>query len=95
VERGCALPAARLPRYPFIPRRSPRDQRKDDRLKLLKGWRERKAGELAIEPGILANNALLEALAELPVGAATSDVIPRRWQRELFGDEVGRVMGAS
>jgi ribonuclease D len=64
-------------------------------LKLLKGWREEKARELTMEPGILANNALLEALAELPDGAATGEVIPRRWQRELFGDEVVRVLAGN
>jgi hypothetical protein len=45
-----------------------------------------------MEPGILANNALLEALAELPDGAATGEVIPRRWQLELFGEDVVRVL---
>ena len=91
VERGCALPAAQLPRYPFIPR-SPRDPRKDDRLKCLKLWREGKAKQLGIEPGILANNALLELLADLPDGAAIDDVIPRRWQRELFGQDLVRLL---
>jgi ribonuclease D len=94
VARGCALPAAQLPRYPFVPR-PPRDPRKDDRLKLLKGWREEKARELAMEPGILVNNALLEALAELPDGAATGEVIPRRWQRELFEEEAARVLASA
>ena len=91
VLKGCAIPTAQLPRYPFVPR-PPRDPQKEDRVKILKGWREAKAKELAIEPGILANNALLEALAELPDGAATSEVIPRLWQRELFAEEVGRVL---
>ena len=91
VERGCSVPAARLPRYPFTPR-PPKDPRKEERLRLLKGWRERKAGELVMEPGILANNLLLEGLAGLPDGADPGDVIPRRWQRELFGTEVEVVL---
>ena len=65
---------------------------KEERLKLLKGWREVKAKNLLLEPGILANNSLLEALAELPEAAAVDAVIPRRWQRELFGEEVKRVL---
>jgi ribonuclease D len=94
VAKGCALPAAQLPRYPFVPR-PPRDPQRDEKLKLLKTWREAKARELAIEPGILANNALLEALAELPDSAETGEVIPRRWQQELFGEDVGRVLAAN
>ena len=91
VARGCAVPAAHLPRYPFTPR-PPKDPRKEERLRLLKGWREGKARELGIEPGILANNALLEGVAGLPDGADACDVIPRRWQRELFGDEVEKLL---
>ena len=94
AEKGCVLPGAQLPRYPFVPR-PPRDPRKEDRLKLLKEWREVKARELAIEPGILANNTLLESLAELPDGAATSKVIPRRWQRELFGEDLREVLSGN
>lgn len=94
VARGCALPAGQLPRYPFTPR-PPKDPRKEEQLKLLKGWREGKARELGMEPGILANNALLEALAGLPDGADPCDVIPRRWQRELFGAEVGRMLAGN
>ncbi len=94
VARGCALPAAELPRFPFIPR-SPRDPMKEERLKLLKGWREVKAKNLLLEPGILANNSLLEALAELPEAAAVDAVIPRRWQRELFGEDVRNLLAAN
>jgi ribonuclease D len=94
VAKGCALPAAQLPRYPFVPR-PPRDPQRDEKLKLLKTWREAKAKELAIEPGILANNSLLEALAELPDGAVVGAVIPRRWQQGLFEAEVGRLLARS
>ncbi len=94
VAKGSALPAAQLPRFPFVPR-PPRDPRKDERLKLLKGWREEKSRELALEPGIMANNALLELLAELPDGAATDTVIPRQWQRGLFGEAVAQVLAGS
>jgi ribonuclease D len=92
VERGCAVPAAQLPRFPFVPR-SPRDPQKDNRLKCLKGWREEKAGRLSMEPGLLANNALLEALVEMPGGV--HEIIPRLWQRELFGEEVGQLLARS
>ncbi len=91
VERGCALPATELPRFPFVPRSS-RDPHRDDLLKSLKKWREVKAKNLLLEPGILANNALLEALTELPGGVGAHGIISRRWQRELYGDEVGRLL---
>ncbi len=92
IRKGCALPEAELPRYPLA-LRPERDPRKDERLKRLKRWREKKASELALEPGIFANNVLLEGLAELPDGAAVSGVIPRNWQRELFAGEVARLLG--
>ena len=45
-----------------------------------------------MEPGLLANNALLEALTELPVGTEVNDAIPRRWQRDLFAEEVAAIL---
>jgi ribonuclease D len=94
VARGCALPAEQLPRYPFPPRPQ-RDPRLEERLKRLKGWRERKAKELAIDSGILANNALLEALAAMPDQSEVKAIIPRLWQRELFGAEVEGCLAGS
>ncbi len=92
IATGCAIPAAELPRFP-LPSRPDRDPRKDARLIRLKGWREGKARDLALDPGLLANNVLLEALADLPDGAAANKVIPRNWQRQLFADEVALLLG--
>ncbi len=90
IAKGGAIPAPELPSYPVL-LRPERDPRKEARLQRLKRWRERKAAELSLDPGILANNALLEALADLPDGAAPAgEVIPRNWQRELFASEVTR-----
>lgn len=94
VARGCALPSAHLPRYPISPRPQ-RDPRLEGRLKRLKGWRERMAKELAIDPGILANNALLETLAAMADGSPLTPAIPREWQRQLFGAEVERLLAAA
>lgn len=87
IATGCAIPEAELPRYPLLPRPA-RDPRKDSRLKRLKQWREKKALELSLDSGILANNTLLEALAELPDGAPVTDTIPRKWQQNLFATEI-------
>ncbi|HYS44093.1 MAG TPA: HRDC domain-containing protein, partial [Geobacteraceae bacterium] len=87
VARGMAIPAAGLPHYPRQPRRI-RDRRQEERLQKLKLWREKKSRELAIEPGILANNALLEALAEADPGATgEQDLLGfmKQWQQEVFG----------
>jgi ribonuclease D len=87
INLGSALPEAELPRYPLAPRPE-RDPRQDERLKRLKRWREKRAAQLGLSPGILANNTLLEALAALPDAAPVKDVIPRDWQRQLFAAEV-------
>lgn len=92
IEQGCSIPANKLPRYPFSPR-PPKDLHKEERLRRLKEWRQGKAMVLGIDPGIVANNALLEALAGLPEGASVEEVIPRRWQRELYAQEIAALLG--
>lgn len=93
VAKGMALPASLLPHYPRLPRRL-KDSRQEERLRKLKQWRENRAVELGIEGGILANNALLEALAEAgPEKGGENILVPmKRWQRELFGEEVGELL---
>ncbi|MDD5758854.1 MAG: HRDC domain-containing protein [Desulfobulbaceae bacterium] len=92
INQGCAIAEADLPRYP-LPFRPERDPRKEERLKRLKRWREKKSLEVGLDPGILANNVLLEALAELPDGAPVSHIIPRNWQRQLLADEIALQLG--
>ena len=94
VARGTALPADRLPVLPRQPRRL-RDRLQDERLQALKQWREKKSRELGIEPGILANNTLLEALSEADPGQSSGEEIPvpmKRWQKELFGMELPELL---
>lgn len=93
VARGMATPPDRLPRYPRQPRRF-RERDQEERLHKLKQWRENRARELGIEPGILANNALLETLADADLGREGADgLVPmKRWQRELFGAELHRLL---
>jgi ribonuclease D len=63
VARGLALPEAELPHYPRTPRKE-RDPAREERFKLLRKWRELAAVEYALDPGVLINNAALDALAQ-------------------------------
>ncbi|RNC72235.1 MAG: ribonuclease D [Desulfuromonadales bacterium] len=90
VEAGMAVPERALPIFP-------RDERRkmggdEERcLKALKGWREERARRLGIEPGFLANNALLEQVAlTAPRTMEALDGIAalREWQKREFGAEM-------
>jgi ribonuclease D len=90
IARGCALTANKLPSYPvsFLEKRDPRCE---ERLKRLKRWRDAKAQGMGIDAGIVANNTLLEALAErVPKDMEGLEYIPamKRWQRAEFGAEL-------
>jgi ribonuclease D len=90
IRCGLELPADRLPSFPRRKRTSP-DPKKQARLRRLKAWREQKAGQLALEPGLVCNNVLLEALAEAdPKCADELGALPRmkNWQRTAFGQEI-------
>lgn len=90
VARGMACPSDRLPVYPRH-RRPVRDRHQEERLKRLKQWREIRSRELGIDGGILANNALLEALSDKDLtkeGEAEALASMKRWQREEFGGEL-------
>lgn len=89
VARGMALPPGSLPVYPRS-RRPARDRLQEERLKRLKLWREERSKELGIDGGILANNALLENLAETGPKASEEAVLTamKMWQREEFGAEL-------
>ncbi|NVL91085.1 MAG: HRDC domain-containing protein [Desulfobacterales bacterium] len=92
IRSGLALPADRLPSFPKRRRPPlPLDPKKKARLKLLKAWREEKSGQLAIEPGLVCNNALLSVLAEAdPKEQDELKAIPgmKNWQRNAFGQEI-------
>jgi ribonuclease D len=94
VERGLATPENRIPRFPRNGKKEVQERVKE-RLKNLKSWRERYSHELGLDPGVLAPNWLLEAVADTQ-GAAQEelDVIPgmREWQKRLFGEELARIL---
>lgn len=94
ISKGIAVPKHRLPVYPKKPRPR-RDPKKQDRMLRLKTWRDIKAKDLDLEPGVLCNNALLDAVAALrPESIDGLEAIPamRQWQKRLFGQEIIRVV---
>lgn len=94
VERGLATPEADLPRFPRGTRKEVLERVKE-RLKNLKSWRERSSRELGLDPGMLAPNWLLEAVADCGSGVKEElDAIPgmREWQKQLFGEEMARIL---
>jgi ribonuclease D len=84
VAVGLAVPQDKLPQLQSG-RRAVLDRLQDERVKKLKLWREVKSSQLGLGVGLVANNTLLEALAEL--GPPQLSLL-KRWQREAFGDEI-------
>ncbi len=90
VHTALELPADQLPSYPRTPRRD-KDPNADRLLTLLKGWRRQVAAELAIDPGVLINNALLEAVSrKAPDSSAQLEDLPlmKNWQRQVLGEGI-------
>ncbi len=90
IARGLALPASALPVWPRAPRLE-RDPTVDARLAALKEWRRDKAVTLAIDPGVLINNTLLELLArDNPATSRQLEGCPgmKNWQRRELGGEL-------
>jgi ribonuclease D len=94
VERGIATPENRLPRFPRSGKKEVQERVKE-RLKILKFWRERYSLELGLDPGVLAPNWLLEAIADTQSAVREElDAVPgmREWQKHLYGEELARVL---
>jgi ribonuclease D len=94
VRKGVETPEAGLPQYPrsIRPRKSGAAKELFGRLKQ---WREKKALELGMEAGVVANNNLLDALSEAaPHDEDGLDNIPilRIWQKREFGVELLKVL---
>lgn len=90
VEEAMRLPEEELPAFPASRRGRP-DHRAERVLIKLKGWRDRAAGELEMDPGVLLPNAALSELSRIrPADAKelASMAIMKKWQCELLGAEV-------
>ncbi|MBI5604729.1 MAG: ribonuclease D [Deltaproteobacteria bacterium] len=90
IRRAMALPDEDLPNYPRQARPDlPSAVRK--RIKALKNWRELRAKDLKMEPGILMNNALINALVlKNPGSLKEMEEIPglKGWFKNHFGPEI-------
>ncbi|MCM0080456.1 HRDC domain-containing protein [Geomonas sp. Red32] len=88
VATGLAVPQDKLPQVQGG-RRPMLDKLQDERVKKLKVWREAKSAQLGLGVGLVANNALLEALADPSSPQLT---LLKRWQKEAFGDELATLI---
>jgi ribonuclease D len=88
VARARALPDSELPRLERSAR-PPKDPEFDARVERLKAVRNRVAGELSIDPGVLCGRTTLEAVARAAprdrAGLAQVGEL-RRWQADVLGD---------
>jgi ribonuclease D len=94
VERGAETPESGLPSFPRSTKKETLERVKE-RLKGLKVWREHFSHELGLDPGVLAPNWLLEAIADTRNAAPEElDFIPgmREWQKQLFGKELEHIL---
>jgi ribonuclease D len=94
VEIGLSVPENRLPRFPRTGKKEVLERVKV-RLKNLKQWREHYSTELGLDPGVLAPNWLLEAIADTQ-GPSKEELDGisgmRKWQKHLFGAELARIL---
>ncbi|MDI6754869.1 MAG: HRDC domain-containing protein [Thermodesulfobacteriota bacterium] len=90
IHRAMAIPDEDLPVYP-------RETRPDlsssvrKRVKALKAWRDIRAKHLGLEPGILMNNALINACAlKNSRSIREMEEIPglKKWLQDHFGQEI-------
>ena len=96
VSAALVLPEDRLPRFPRV-RREELTEGAKDRIKRLKSWREQHSTALGLEPGVVAPNWMLEAVADAnPVSVVELDGIAgmREWQKGLYGQELLQELAA-
>ena len=94
IERGKAIPETDLPKFPRGLRWA-RDPDYEDRANALKAVRDRRAAELELDPGVLCPRERLEAIARRNPASVEElmEVIDvRRWQAEVLGEELVRVL---
>lgn len=97
VSAGLIVPEGKLPSFPRLRRDEPADGTKE-RIKRLKSWREQHSSAQKLEPGVVAPNWLLEAVADAnPVSVLELDAIAgmRDWQKRLYGQDLLQELAAA
>lgn len=97
VEVICTANAVPPEDYPVYPRkrRAPQPPNSPRRMKALKNWRKRIAEKLKMDPGLICNKSLLNAISVLnPKDPSELEKLEemRGWQREAFGKEIVKVL---
>jgi len=90
IHRAMAIPDEDLPVYPREAKQNLSSPVRK-RVKALKKWRDMRAKNLGMEPGILLNNALVNGLAlKNPRSIKEMEEIPglKRWLQDHFGREI-------
>lgn len=88
VEKGIKMPLAKLPRFPQQVQQR-RDLAAERILRNLKGVRDRKAGEIQLDPGFLMPNAVLKAIARIKpqdIAEIRNSGLLKDWQLEVMGE---------
>jgi ribonuclease D len=97
VRKAMRWPDDRLPMYPRKrTRRLPESV--SARIQALKQWREKRANDLEIDPGLIFNKAMTVQLAEaVPADLASLAKIEgiRNWQIEAFGAEIVQILATA
>jgi ribonuclease D len=90
IHRALAIPEKDLPVYPREARPNLSTSVRK-RVKALKTWRDIRAKDLGLEPGIIMNNALINAFAlKNPRSLKEMGEIPglKKWLEDHFGQEI-------
>lgn len=90
VKRAVQIPSDKLPVYPRKKAR-PVHPAVPNRIRTLKAWRDKKAADLGVDPGVLFNKSLLTALAvEKPQSLKSLQETAelKNWQNKAFGREI-------
>jgi ribonuclease D len=93
VAEGVSVPSDMQPSFPHSPRKK-RAPASEAKLKSLKSWREGKSEKIGMAPGLLANNALLEVLADRSEEQDKKSILNelKQWQLDEFGCELATVL---
>lgn len=94
VKTGFEVPPDKLPAYPR--KKAPQlPPQVPDRIQALKGWRDRKAAELELDPPLLLTKMQLTAVAtECPRTIKAVNALPdlKNWQKKEFGRAIAGIL---